>query len=245
MVKISGWEYFCYDELKSTNDEAKHFCQYPHRQIIIQAKTQTAGRGRRGRSWISENGNLFFSLVLEFDIKNIGSLVLISALSIAQTLEKLTQNKSIKLKWPNDVLLNGAKLSGILLEKGDGEYIIVGIGVNIVSSPKNNMLYKATSLSEENIHISADEFLKRFLTEFNQNLDALKNNKLSQLRRDWLNRTIGLNEKVIIRQENTTKEGIFIGIDENMALLLQQNETLSKIMVGDLFLEKDTSDDGI
>ena len=240
-----GWKYLLYDSLESTNEEAKSFCRYPHRQTVIQAKTQTAGRGRRGRSWISENGNLFFSLVFEFDIKNIGSIVLISALSIAQAIEKIAPKSNIRLKWPNDVLLNGAKLSGILLEKGDGAYIIVGIGVNIVSSPKHNMLYNATSLLEENINISADEFLKKFLIEFNKNLELIKANKLSQLRQDWLTRSIGLGEKVTIKQENATKEGIFIGIDDSMALLLQQNDTTHKIMVGDLFLKKEHSDDGI
>ena len=236
MAEIAGWTYLFYDELGSTNDEALKFCKTSEQKILVRAKTQTAGRGRRGRKWISSAGNLFFSLVFEYDIKNLGLLVLISALSVVQTIEKIAPNTNIKLKWPNDVLLNGAKLSGILLEKGENNYMVVGIGINITSSPKDaDLLYKTTSLSEENITCSSDDFLEKFLVEFNYNLGFIEKNKKNILRQEWLKRAAGLGKEIIIRQENTTLTGIFSGIDDDMSLLLKQEDKISKIMVGDLF----------
>lgn len=239
MADILDWKYFYYEAVGSTNDEIKRFCYEPEQRIVVRAGMQTAGRGRRGRNWISRQGNLFFSLALEFDLKKIGYLVLISALSLAQVIEKINPEIELKLKWPNDVLLKNAKVSGILLEKGEGNYIIIGIGVNIASAPEGDeLLYKAISLNECGIDCSADKFLRLFLEEFNHNLDYIGQNKYAKLQKEWLKRAFGINERIVVKQEKKLQEGIFIGIDENMALLLKKNEKIEKIMVGDVFLKE-------
>lgn len=238
MTELEGWNYIALKTVGSTNDEAKKYCLGFQQKNVIRADKQTAGRGRRGRTWISDLGNLFFSLSFEFDLKNVGALVMTSALSLAQAVEKYSSNIKPQLKWPNDVLLNGKKMSGILLEKGDGNYVIVGIGVNVVSAPENeNLLYQATSLRENGIVCTSEEFLGAYLREFNQNLELVENNKQSNLQAEWLNRAYGLGQSIIVRRENEEEKGIFSGIDENMALLLKQDEKIKRILVGDIFFD--------
>ena len=87
MELLNGWQYYEYNEVESTNDTIKQYCITEGQRIIVKANTQTAGRGRRGRSWLSIEGNLFFSLALESSLKNIGCLVLVSGLSLLQTIK--------------------------------------------------------------------------------------------------------------------------------------------------------------
>ncbi len=238
MAEFKNWDYHFYDVLGSTNDEAQKYCSVSSQRNIIRAKIQTSGRGRRGRQWISESGNLFFSLVFEFEIKNIGALVLISALSLAQTIEKFNSKADIKLKWPNDVLLNNKKVSGILLEKAKENYIIVGIGVNIVSAPQNNeLIYQATSLKQNAINCTADDFLHNFITQFDKNLEQIE--RKTQLKDEWLKRAAGINKKITVKQETAEETGIFYGIDENMCLLLKKDDKIKKILVGDVFFTEE------
>lgn len=246
MAKIGDWDYLFYKTLSSTNDEAQKYCLVPNKKTVIRAEKQTAGRGRRGRIWQSNPGNLFFSLALEFELKNIGQLVLISALSVAQTLEKTGVSQNIKLKWPNDVLLDGKKISGILIEKSNGNYLIVGIGVNIVSAPENKaILYPTTSLAESGINCSAEDFLREFMLKFEQNLTLSKQNKREYLQNEWLKRAYNLGEKIIVRGEKNDETGTFSGIDKDMCLLLKQDNIIKRILVGDVFFIKDDTNAGI
>ena len=136
MTEIEDWNYISLGQIKSTNDEARQYCIEPNQKTIVRAESQTAGRGRRGRKWASGKGNLYFSMAFEFDLKNVGNLVMISSLSLAQVIEEYNPNARPSLKWPNDVLINNCKLSGILIEKGEGNYVIMGIGINVATTPK-------------------------------------------------------------------------------------------------------------
>ncbi len=232
----NNWQIYRYESLTSTNDEIKKFCAEPKRRPVVQTRFQTAGRGRRGRTWQSLDGNLFFSAATEFPIKDLGVLVLISGLSVLQTVRFFAPNADIKLKWPNDVLLNDAKVSGILLEKGPQDYIIIGIGVNTAQSPHtSDMLYPVTSLHEADINVTADDFLQRFLTIFNMYLELYATGNITQIRRQWLENAKGLGQPLQVCQDNRKQTGVFHGIDENGALLLENNNGISKILVGDVF----------
>lgn len=245
MAEINGWEYIALKSAGSTNEEAQKYCALQNRKTVVRADVQTAGRGRRGRNWISEYGNLFCSLVFEFDLKYFGYLVMISALSLAQAVESFSKQIKPQLKWPNDVLLNGKKLSGILLEKGEGDYIIVGIGVNIASAPeKEKLLYQATSLSEHGIDCTAEEFLSVYLQMFDQNLSLFDKQKNKQ-RIEWLKRAYGIGRQIKVCCNSREEKGIFIGIDDDMTLLLQQGEKIKKILAGDVFFENGEINEGI
>ena len=109
---------------------------------------------------------MFLSLALPFDLKNCGALVLVSGLALLQAVKQLDPAADIVLKWPNDVLLNGAKISGILLEKGVGDYMIIGIGVNLKAAPENGTLYRVTSLLQAGIVTDCRAFMEKYLNCF-------------------------------------------------------------------------------
>lgn len=236
---VEDWHVVLFDELESTNDTAFEYSEkISGGCYVIQAKKQTNGRGRRGRSWISSEGNLFFSLLLEFDIKNLGALVVICALSLLQSIKQLKPDADVLLKWPNDVLLNGKKVSGILLEKAAGNYMIAGIGVNVKNSPDSkDMLYPVISLKEAGIDISADDLLKLYLKIFCDNVNLYLEKGFEVLRRQWLENAKGIGKKITVRQDENIEKGIFKGIDEKADLLLEKNGEISKILVGDVFYE--------
>lgn len=238
MELLNGWQYYEYDEVASTNDIIKEYCTAKGQKVIVKANSQTAGRGRRGRSWLGIEGNLFFSLALESSLKNVSRLVLISGLSLLKTIKYFSNTINVKIKWPNDVLIEGGKISGILLEKAQNDYFVIGIGVNIVGSPKDvDALYKVTSLAENNIDVSADKFLRRFIDIFTDNLAKYENKNFEFLRKEWLENAVGLGEQIIVRQENKSeKKGIFTDLDENANLLLETMEGIQKITAGDVFI---------
>ncbi|MBR1841224.1 MAG: biotin--[Alphaproteobacteria bacterium] len=227
------WQIFHYNKVTSTNDVALTQSRISDGKFVIVADTQTAGRGRRGRAWQSLEGNLFFSAGLPYPIQQCGALVMLCSLSLLQTIKSLCPTADVQLKWPNDVLLNGAKVSGMLLEKGEKNYMIVGIGVNISQCPNNmQLLYPTTSLTAAGIQTDCHTFLDLFLQIFDKNLAA---NDTSAIRQQWLENAKGLNKPVTVHQERGNIKGIFISIDENANLVLNTENGLQKIMVGDVF----------
>lgn len=239
MALNDKWIYYVEDEVASTNDEIQKYCAESDKYIVVCAKKQTAGRGRRGRNWNSCDGNLFFSMAFEYELQKAGELAFASSLSLLQAIKKISPDAGVKLKWPNDVLLNDAKVSGILLEKGPKKYMITGIGVNIACSPKlTDAVYKITSLAECGIKISAIEFLRLFMESFSQNLSLLQTQGFAVLREKWLENAKNLGKEIIIRQNGKEEKGIFTGIDENAALLLKTPTSIKKILAGDVFFEE-------
>ena len=114
MKKIGKWGWFDFEELGSTNDKAVAFSQQPPTPFyVVTAKRQTKGRGRRGREWISCDGNLFMSVGLPFEVKNIGHLVFIVSLSLFFAIKRVAPQIPLFLKWPNDLLAANQKISGI------------------------------------------------------------------------------------------------------------------------------------
>ena len=239
MAIADKWKIYSFDEVGSTNDEIQKYCCESGKHIVVCAKKQTAGRGRRGRSWNCVAGNLFFSLAFEFELQRAGELAFISSLSLLQAIKKIAPEADIKLKWPNDVLLNNAKVSGILLEKGVGKYMIIGIGVNVAASPKvENAVYKITSLAEANIKITAQNLLRLFMDSFSQNLSLLQTQGFAVLRKEWLKNAKNLGKEIIIRQNGKEEKGRFVGIDEYAALLMETSQGVKKILAGDVFFEE-------
>ena len=239
MAIIDNWKYFEFKEVGSTNDKIREYCQKEGGYVVVRADTQTAGRGRWGRSWQSAAGNLFFSAAFEFDIRDAGKLAFICSLSLLQALKKIAPSADILLKWPNDVLLNGAKVSGILLEKGEGNYIIAGIGVNVAVAPRvENAVYKITSLADAAIKTTAPELMRLFMESFSQNLSLLQTDGFAVLRTEWLKYAKNLGKEIIVRQNGKECRGIFTGIDEDAVLLMQTPAGIKKILAGDVFFEE-------
>ena len=146
------------DEVDSTNRYAKKLANSGAMEgTIVLAHQQSAGQGRQGRQWISKRGNLFVSLILRPNCSPLRALQFsfISALAIRDMiLPYLYDPNSAKLKWPNDVLISGRKVSGILLEsstpaKGNVDWLVIGIGINLAHHPNLQTQYPSTCLEDE------------------------------------------------------------------------------------------------
>ena len=151
------------------------------------------------------------------------------------------KDNKIQLKWPNDLLVNGKKVSGILLENycqnSFVDFAIIGIGINIANHPKN-VLFEATSLFEENIKINKDDFLRIFLDEFDKLYELVNKFGLDEtfknIRKSWIKSAYRLQEEVRINLGDETISGIFEDIDEEGALMLRKDKQITQISFGDI-----------
>jgi BirA family biotin operon repressor/biotin-[acetyl-CoA-carboxylase] ligase len=238
------FEILDYDTLESTNDEARRLAEDGGREgLVIHARKQTAGRGRQGRRWISEEGNLFASLLLrpEVPLMQAATLPFVAAAALTDTLApKLGAGAALTHKWPNDVLLGGKKISGILLESGGsrkGLWIVVGIGVNVSSYPEET-LYPATSLAEAGVAASAEEVLRAYLLAFSNLYQLWLGHGFAPVRKTWLRRADHLGQAIAVRQgDGEPLHGIFEDVDETGALRLRLPDgSVRNITAGDVFL---------
>lgn len=242
MLQNTNWCWQDYPEVESTNDTARELSHNPpHSKFVISAQKQTRGRGRRGRSWCGLDGNLFMSLAQPLEARLMGQLVFVVSLSLFQTLKEIAPSAPLKLKWPNDLLLDNHKISGILLEKGAGMYIITGIGVNICAAPasKAEVLYPAASLKDYGIETNRFEVLQSYLRWFDYYFELWQSQGFSLIREKWLQNVKGLHREIVVNLETESKNGIFEGIDEQGLLLLRTGGEIQKIYAGDVFYKNE------
>lgn len=218
------WDIHQFETLESTNMTAR---ACPPGTVIM-AETQTAGRGRYGRTWQSPKGNLYMSLVLPDMGKNTPYVAFLTAVAVADSLPDF----NVSLKWPNDVLLDGKKLAGILVEK-EGDKVIVGIGLNVVSNPTENVLYPTASLEGR---LRPMTVAKRILLQYNTLLELLDKKGFKLIRQRWLACAKGLGQPMTVHLVDSQVQGIFKGISATGALLLKEKRRTRKITVGDVFL---------
>lgn len=221
------FDIFTFDVLNSTNDTAKN---YPVGSVIL-AKEQLAGRGRMGRHWQSDRGNLFLSVVVP-DFKDKTPLLsFLAAVSVAKALDEFHPT----LKWPNDVLINNKKVCGILLEQADNG-IIIGIGLNIIPPARtHNFLYPVSSL---NGAISVPKATECILKNLNLLIDQAKIDNFYTVLETWKNYACGLGKKMTVRLPNETLEGRFQSLDSNGRLCLTLSDgSIRKISAGDVFFK--------
>lgn len=239
--RIDNWWWQDFATLGSTNDKAIELSSNPPAPFfVVTAAEQTKGRGRRGREWQGYSGNLFMSLALPIATQDWGQLVFVVSLSLLETIKFFEEGAQVCLKWPNDVLLNDCKISGILLEKGSGEYIIIGIGVNLTAAPQKleAVLYRATSLAAEGINVNRIDFLCAYLKHFTKNVSLWKTEGFVTIQQLWQHNAKGLNEEITVNMPKEQKKGIFRGIDENGLLRLEHSGMIEKISAGDVFYKE-------
>ena len=212
-----------YEELASTNLKALELAkQGAAGGTVVVAARQTAGRGRMRRKWESPEGKgLWFSVILRPTIaaEYCAQITLLAAVAAAQALQRLT-NKNFSIKWPNDIMLDGKKICGILAEMalaadGSIEYAVVGIGINInMSSEDFGALLTATSLYlATGIEYEHEQVLKAFLDEFDLLYSHWHCCGFALIRQDWLDYSCTLGHKVTVRDNDTE---IYSGVAEDM-----------------------------
>ena len=233
------------EELSSTNtflmDKQNG---YNESGTVVLAEKQTSGKGRKDRVWYSApDSNLTFSILLTKDkfLTNNSSLINFAAsLSVAFSIENLYQLKT-ELKWPNDVLLEGKKTSGILIEatsQGNKiERFVIGIGINVNQpSFQGTFNYPPTSIRNElGRNVEREKLLAEILNNFELLLEKIKKNK-SELINDWKSNCKMIGERIYIFENDSEKFGIFYDIDEEGFLLLKTKDGIEKIHYGDVSL---------
>jgi BirA family transcriptional regulator, biotin operon repressor / biotin---[acetyl-CoA-carboxylase] ligase len=232
-----------HEAIGSTNDEAKRLARDGADEgLIVWARTQTAGRGRRGRFWVSPPGNLYFSLVLrpQCRVAAAAQLGFVAAVALAGAIGELAPNIELRCKWPNDLLADGKKISGILLETemvvGDRpDFVVIGIGVNLAASPRD-VAYPATSLAEEGIPgIVPEIMLVKFVERFAGLLACWRDEGFGPVRDTWLKQAAGLGEPTQVRLDRETLVGRFIDLDGDGALVLGMPSGNRRIAAGEIF----------
>lgn len=234
-----GYALIRHQELDSTNSEARRLAEAGEGgPVWIRAERQSAGRGRRGRAWDAGKGNLAATLLLRPAVPAaiVGQLSFAAALAVADMAACFAPDAAITVKWPNDVLAGGRKLAGILLEGDAGAgWLAIGIGVNLASFPEGTE-FPATSLAQQGITPPLpDEALSLLASRFAHWYDCWMSEGFQSLRAAWLARAAQLGAPIRARLPHETQEGVFEGIDDGGALLLNQGGRLRAIAAGEVF----------
>ncbi|HWB51945.1 MAG TPA: biotin--[acetyl-CoA-carboxylase] ligase [Stellaceae bacterium] len=232
-----------YETIGSTNDEAKRLARAGEPEgLVICAAEQTAGRGRRGRAWTSPPGNLYASILLRPRCRApvAAQLGFVAALGVAGALRELAPAITVQCKWPNDLLANGKKICGILLETemvaGEvPDFVVLGIGANLASSPRETP-YPATSLAEEGARgITPAAATAPLIRHFAAWWGQWREQGFGPIRAAWLAQAAGLGEAIQVRLERGTLDGRFLDLDADGALLLGTPGGDRRIAAGDVF----------
>ncbi|MGL6210083.1 MAG: biotin--[acetyl-CoA-carboxylase] ligase [Paracoccaceae bacterium] len=233
-------------EVDSTNAHAARLAPSLTGPAWILAGTQTAGRGRRAREWSSPPGNFHATLI--FQPKGSAAEVALNSfaasLALRDALVALTDlPQAFSLKWPNDVLLNGGKLAGILLESSSAgagvTHLCIGIGVNLIAAPDPSMLAPdalspVTLLTETGLRIPPETLLDHLAPAFAARAAQLATG-FAQTREDWLSHAARLGEPIRARTARETHYGTFQTIDATGALILNTPQGPLAIPAADVF----------
>jgi BirA family biotin operon repressor/biotin-[acetyl-CoA-carboxylase] ligase len=238
-----GQNLLYFASVTSTNDIARQQAlgKSPEGTAVI-AERQTSGRGRLKREWVSPEGNIAVTVVLYPDRKNLYFLTMLAALAVQRGIEKTTGVKC-QLKWPNDVLVNGKKVCGILLESKASvesvDYALVGIGINvnmkIADHPEIAAI--ATSLAlETGSEVSRTELLRNLFIEMEKLYLRLRAGE--SILAEWRDQLVTLGKKVFVRSGDEAFEGTAESVADDGSLLLRcVDGKLLKFNAGDVTLK--------
>ncbi|WP_175868812.1 biotin--[acetyl-CoA-carboxylase] ligase [Bartonella gabonensis] len=242
-----GYTVESYESVDSTNLIAQRKAQTGHQGYLwIVAQEQLQGRARRGRAWNSPKGNLYSSLLLIEDIvhQTAAQLGFVAGVSVAEAIKKFIKdekqtNNIVSLKWPNDILLRGAKSSGILLEifklPSQQDALVIGIGINVKYNYED-ALYPTSSLQNIGSHIEAEQLFTVLTESFSKNYLLWKQPKGYEIiRNKWLLYSAHLGKHVKVMNDEKIIEGIFDGLDRDFnCIIKQKNGQTAIITAGDV-----------
>lgn len=220
-----------FEALGSTSDlarsigDSRDYADVPF--LWIWTKLQTQGRGRRGREWLSREGNLTTTLLLRPGCSPAkgAELSFVAALAIADLVGGALRGANVQIKWPNDVLVSGKKIAGILLESTASEtdrleWLSIGMGVNLAFHPDNTP-YPATNLAKEGAQLGPLEGLTRLAETFSFWHGEWQTRGFAAIRMAWLERARGIGQTVIARLASEETSGIFEDLDETGNLIIR------------------------
>lgn len=239
---LAGVRHIAYGTLGSTNAEALALARAGERgPLWITARTQSAGRGRRGNAWVSSPGNLFATLLLTDPSPpaSAAQLSFVAGLAVHDAVAACAPQlgPALKLKWPNDLLLGGRKLAGILIEsENDPAFAVaVGIGVNCAAHPADTP-FPATDLAAAGALVTPEGMLAALADAMQRRLAQWRGGEgFSSVRIDWLKRAAGLGEEIKVRLPEREFTGRFEGLDEAGRLLVAGPAGVMPVTAGEVF----------
>jgi BirA family biotin operon repressor/biotin-[acetyl-CoA-carboxylase] ligase len=234
-VLPDGWTLVALQSVGSTNDEAARLADGGAAEgTVVWAREQKGGRGRRGRRWVSPVGNLYSSTI----VRPVGSapraaeLGFVAALAVADI---VPATREVRVKWPNDVLVDGGKIAGILLESAVGEggqvdHVVIGIGVNVAFAPElPEMRYPGAALGG-----TVETALENLTQALAVRLAEWRREGFETTRTAWLAKAGPLGLEVDVKLGEELVRGRFAGLDREGALLLETPAGRRKIVSGEL-----------
>lgn len=242
-TRFIGKRVVYYQKLPSTMAVAKEeVLAGAEEGTAIIAEEQTAGKGRLKRRWISLGGSIALSVILYPDKKDLPYLIMVASLAVARAIENVTGLKP-QIKWPNDVLIGGKKVCGMLVESGIGKkgntYAVIGIGINVNVDVVDigETLMPATSLSVElGREVSRLELLRRLLIEIEKLYIQSKDG--GEVYREWRDSLITLGKNVRAVSGDNVYEGVAESVDEEGNLMIRLRDgSLKRFAAGDVTLQ--------
>ena len=208
---------------------------------VIIAEEQTAGKGRLERQWVSPRGSIALSVILYPNPSDLPSLIMVASLAVVKAIESVTGLKP-QIKWPNDILINGKKVCGILVESGirdrNRTYAVIGIGinVNVETGSIGEVLLPATSLSDEmGREVSRPELVKRLLVEMERLYLLAQDNGV--VYQEWRDSLETLGKRVRASSGGVVYEGIAESVERNGSLMIRcRDGSLRRFAAGDVTL---------
>ena len=234
-VLPDGWTLVALQSVGSTNDEAVRLAEAgAPEHTFVWAREQTGGRGRRGRSWASPPGNIYCSTILRPDCsaQQAAEIGFVAALAVA---DLVPRERAVRLKWPNDVLVDGGKVAGILPESSIGqggkvEYVVLGIGLNVGFAPQLPEMRYPGAMLGGTVEAAAERLanaLRRWLTEWRQS-------GFEEIRAGWMAKAGPFGAVVDVKLGEGLISGRFAGLDADGALLLDTPTGPRRIVSGEL-----------
>jgi BirA family transcriptional regulator, biotin operon repressor / biotin---[acetyl-CoA-carboxylase] ligase len=234
-VLPDGWTLVALHSVGSTNDEAARLADAGAPEgTVVWSREQSGGRGRRGRVWASPVGNLYTSTILRPDCAapRAAELGFAAALAVADI---VPADRAVRVKWPNDVLVDGGKIAGILLESAIGQtgqvqHVVAGIGVNVGFAPElPEMRYRGSALGG-----SVETALEKLTAALAARLAEWRRDGFETVRAAWLAKAGPLGAEVDVKLGDGLVRGRFAGLDREGALLLDTASGPRKIVSGEL-----------
>lgn len=246
-TKVIGKRLFVFDSLDSTNACAKTLAEAGTEEgTVVISEFQTQGRGRHGRQWKAEpRANLLFSTLLRPSLPrdSAGLLTFFAAVSVAKAVERLT-GQSVECKWPNDLMINGRKMCGILLEnsiqRDSIAYSIVGVGLNVNQEKFDpDLTSKATSLANElGKPLDLRKVFQTTISEMDDLYGQIQKGNFTDILAHWNERCQMFGHPVSITQGDVTVSGKAVGLSADGGLIVETQEKTITLYAGDVNLDK-------
>ena len=248
MALPDGYRLIVLDSVDSTNEEARRLAASGAFDTaagitVIRAAEQTSGRARRGRGWESRPGNLYASLLLRpgCPAAEAPQLGFVAGVALHEAVRgMLPAQRRVACKWPNDLLVDGRKVAGMLLEGAGAsgqklDWLVIGVGVNVAHHPPATE-FPATDLAEAGCDgVTPERLLLAFLAAFDVWRARWRADGFAAVRRAWLAAAHGRGGPLTVRLDAVTYSGTFADLDADGALLLEQGDGMRRVTAGDVF----------